>query len=104
MLRLAQAHNTNPGPRDTRRENANTQVPQILAHLRDPKDAFLLYLKGILLHRSSKRIEAMDALIKSLNANPWNWSAWLMLGVCVQDIDDVSVVCVYKHRMKNKKS
>ncbi|TIA73790.1 hypothetical protein E3P91_01294 [Wallemia ichthyophaga] len=80
------------GPRDTRRENANTQVPQILAHLRDPKDAFLLYLKGILLHRSSKRIEAMDALIKSLNANPWNWSAWLMLGVCVQDIDDLSAI------------
>lgn len=50
--------------------------------------------KGILLHRSSKRIEAMDVLIKSLNAYPWNWSAWLMLGVCIQDIDDVGILFI----------
>ena len=47
--------------------------------------------KGILLHRSNKRIEAMDALIKSLNSYPYNWSAWLMLGDCIQDIDDVCI-------------
>ncbi|TIC59464.1 TPR-like protein [Wallemia mellicola] len=90
--RIQEATEPVMGPTDTRRENTNAEIPQLLSHLKEPKDAFLLYLKGILLHRSSKRIEAMDVLIKSLNAYSWNWSAWLMLGVCIQDIDDLNTV------------
>ena len=37
----------------------------------------------------------MDVLIKSLNAYPWNWSAWLMLGICVQDTDDLNTIELY---------
>lgn len=56
-----------------------TQGPSLvplLAHLVDPTDAFLLFLKGVLFSRLHKRIEAMDCLLMSVRAFPYNWSAW----------------------------
>ncbi|WFD03598.1 Anaphase-promoting complex subunit 8 [Malassezia obtusa] len=52
----------------------------LLAHLVDPKDAFLLFLKGVIFSRLHKRVEAMDCLLTSLRAFPYNWSAWQELG------------------------
>ncbi|WFD34721.1 Anaphase-promoting complex subunit 8 [Malassezia cuniculi] len=51
----------------------------LLAHLVEPEDAFLLFLKGVILQRLHKRVEAMDCLIRSVQRFPYNWSAWLEL-------------------------
>lgn len=51
----------------------------LLVHLIDPDDAFLLFLKGVILQRLHKRVEAMDCLIQSVQRFPYNWSAWLEL-------------------------
>lgn len=49
----------------------------LLVHLVDPEDAFLLFLKGVILQRLHKRIEAMECLLRSVRSFPYNWSAWL---------------------------
>ncbi|PWN42580.1 TPR-like protein [Ceraceosorus guamensis] len=49
----------------------------ILRELIDPSDAFLLYLKGILLQKFGKRIEALDCFVRSVAEFPYCWSSWL---------------------------
>ncbi|WFD33165.1 Anaphase-promoting complex subunit 8 [Malassezia sp. CBS 17886] len=48
----------------------------LLEYLVDPADAYLLFLKGVFLRRLHKRVEAMDCLLRSVCAFPYNWSAW----------------------------
>ncbi|KAK0529665.1 Anaphase-promoting complex subunit 8 [Tilletia horrida] len=52
----------------------------ILEELIDIDDPFLLYLKGMIFRKLNRRIEAMDTLLKSVQAYPYNWSAWQELG------------------------
>ena len=47
--------------------------------------------KALLLKRESRREEAIEALILSIGKYPWNWSAWVLLGTCISDRDEVSV-------------
>ncbi|KAK0551182.1 Anaphase-promoting complex subunit 8 [Tilletia horrida] len=63
----------------------------ILEELIDVDDAFLLYLKGLLFRRLNRRIEAMDAFLKSVQAFPYNWSAWQELANTVEN-DEVSYI------------
>lgn len=51
-------------------------LTDLLEPLRAPRDPFLLFLKGVLLRKLHKRVEAMDCLLSSVQAFPYNWSAW----------------------------
>lgn len=56
----------------------------LLRDLVNPSDAFLLLLKGIILRKLRKRIEAMDCFIRSLLLFPYNWTAWLELNGVIE--------------------
>lgn len=57
-------------------DGAHPVLVSLLQDLISPSDPFLLFLKGVILRKLHKRIEAMDCLISSLRAFPYNWSAW----------------------------
>lgn len=47
------------------------------------------YSKGIILGALKRRAEAIECLILSVTAYPWNWSAWLQLGALIEDPEEV---------------
>lgn len=47
------------------------------------------YRKALLLYRLGRREEAIEADIRSIASYPWNWSAWTLLGNCVEDSEEV---------------
>mmetsp|Transcript_98791 Transcript_98791/g.205940 ORF Transcript_98791/g.205940 Transcript_98791/m.205940 type:complete len:636 (+) Transcript_98791:76-1983(+) len=49
------------------------------------KDGLLLYLYGIVLKGLDRKADARQALVKSVEAFPWNWSAWLDLMALLVD-------------------
>ncbi|KAG8886057.1 Anaphase-promoting complex subunit 23 [Tulasnella sp. 331] len=55
---------------------------------RKEMDPFLLFLKGLILGALKRRAEAIECLILSVTAYPWNWSAWLQLGALIEDPDE----------------
>lgn len=57
-------------------EHGQRPLVAILEHLVDPRDPFLLFLKGVILRKLHKRVEAMDCLLSSVRSFPYNWSAW----------------------------
>ncbi|CAO1635646.1 unnamed protein product [Sympodiomycopsis kandeliae] len=59
-------------------------VPLLKDGLIDPTDPFLLFLKGIVLRKLHKRIEAMDCFVRSIAAFPYNWTAWLELNAVLE--------------------
>lgn len=52
-------------------------------------DAFGMYLYGVILRERDKNADACVMLCASVNAYPWNWSAWLELQV-------IYSICRYK--------
>ncbi|KAK4046940.1 Anaphase-promoting complex subunit 8 [Microbotryomycetes sp. JL201] len=71
------------------------------------EDGWWLYLKSLLLlslpsnspppsfmlvQDADVRLTAMDALIKSVTLEPWNWSAWLKLASCIDGPDELETV------------
>lgn len=60
----------------------NKQTGTLLDGLSGVTDPFLLFLRGLLLYRAKRRPEAIEALITSVTAYPWNWAAWLQLCAC----------------------
>ncbi|KAI7870027.1 hypothetical protein BDF14DRAFT_1879786 [Spinellus fusiger] len=48
-------------------------------------DAFSLYLYGVALLRRKQLFTAAQVLIRSVKKYPYNWSAWLELGMLLQD-------------------
>ena len=50
--------------------------------------------KALLLYRLGRREEAIEADIRSIALYPWNWSAWTLLGTCVDDSEEVSWICL----------
>ena len=44
-----------------------------------------LHRKGLLLQRLNQRDKALEALILSVTAYPWNWSAWQAMVRCIKD-------------------
>jgi anaphase-promoting complex subunit 8 len=62
-----------------------TLEQELLAlHKTGALDPFGTYLYGMVLHERERDAEARAVLCASVNAYPWNWSAWLELQVsCV---------------------
>jgi anaphase-promoting complex subunit 8 len=56
------------------------------------KDAFLLYLSGIVRIKLKRVSEGKEALIQSLIIYPYNWSAWLELGTTIDNVEAVSML------------
>lgn len=63
--------------------NTLREFVALLKDLVDPQDPFLLFLKGIILRKLKKRLEAMDCIIRSLLSFPYNWTAWLELNALI---------------------
>lgn len=66
---------------------------RVLGHLelvKNTDDPWLLFLKGLFLSRLNRREEAVESIIISLGAYPWNWSAWTLLGQCVGDAQELA--------------
>ncbi|KDN40885.1 TPR-like protein [Tilletiaria anomala UBC 951] len=62
---------------------ASPNLIQLLKHLVNPQDPFLLYLKGVIFKKLHKRLEATDCFVRSIIAFPYNWSAWTELSGCL---------------------
>ncbi|KAG8858171.1 Anaphase-promoting complex subunit 23 [Serendipita sp. 411] len=73
------------GPKDYPRQPRNSALASILDGIQRTKDPFLLFLKGLILHRLNRRDEAIESLILSVTAYPWNWSTWEALSRCIKD-------------------
>lgn len=72
----------------------NTSLSVLLEKIKDTKDPWLLFLKGLFLLRLSRREEAIEACLQSIAKYPWNWSIWLLLGNCVNDAEQLSSLMV----------
>ncbi|KAL8808639.1 MAG: hypothetical protein Q9200_004168 [Gallowayella weberi] len=58
---------------------------------------WLEYLYGIILAKSNSSEDAKDYLVKSVNLNPFNWSAWLELRDLLGNVDAVSSLSPLYH-------
>ncbi|TFK75366.1 cell division control protein 23 [Pluteus cervinus] len=68
----------------------NESLQDLLQSVQSATDPWLLFLKAIFFSRLSRREEAIEAALLSLAGFPWNWSAWLLLGSCIGDGDELS--------------
>lgn len=83
---------------NSRRQTATPLTKDLLPLLEMVKDAtepFLMFMKALLLYRLGRREEAIEADIRSIALYPWNWSAWTLLGNCVEDSEELSAVLQY---------
>ncbi|KAJ7905589.1 hypothetical protein B0H14DRAFT_2660806 [Mycena olivaceomarginata] len=64
-----------------------TELYQSVEYVAEP---WLLFLKALFLFRLARFGEAVDCVLLSIIALPWNWSAWQLLGDCIQDPDSLS--------------
>ncbi|PIL36102.1 transporter [Ganoderma sinense ZZ0214-1] len=71
-------------------EPVNTSLHQLLDSVSNATDPWLLFLKAVFLCRLSRREEAIESAILSISQYPWNWSAWVALGDCLCDGDELS--------------
>lgn len=62
-----------------------------LENIKD-KDAFLLYLMGVIYIKLKRTEDGKDALIRSVASYPFNWSAWLELG-SLSDKAETVIAC-----------
>lgn len=53
---------------------------------------WLDYLYGLLLMKAKSEVLAKQWLLRSVNLNPYNWSAWLELGSAVGSVDELRQV------------
>ncbi|KAJ7103145.1 hypothetical protein B0H15DRAFT_811138 [Mycena belliarum] len=74
---------------DASRHQPPTPVNPLLTELyqsvEDVAEPWLLFLKALFLFRLARREEAIDCVLLSIIALPWNWSAWTLLGDCIDD-------------------
>ncbi|KAK7473286.1 Anaphase-promoting complex subunit 8 [Stygiomarasmius scandens] len=63
----------------------NKEISDLLAELENTRknDPFLQFLKALFCARMSRVEDARKILCESLSKYPWNWSAWTLLGTCV---------------------
>ncbi|KAJ7269324.1 hypothetical protein B0H12DRAFT_1229476 [Mycena haematopus] len=64
-----------------------TELYQSVEHVVEP---WLLFLKALFLFRLARTDEAIDCVLLSITALPWNWSAWQLLGDCIHDPTSLS--------------
>ena len=92
-----------PNPLNKSISHMLTTVSMMVAKSRDPFLVFLYVLilsarhdvcshfhrKALFLHRLSRREEAIESALTSIATYPFNWSAWTLLGECVDDAEEV---------------
>ncbi|CED84122.1 Anaphase-promoting complex (APC), Cdc23 subunit [Phaffia rhodozyma] len=78
-------------PEDDRHRLAPSFQP-ILDELKDADDPFLIYLKGLILFRIHRRIEAAEWFIESLKRYPFNWSCCLSLARCIDSEENLDQI------------
>ncbi|KAJ7022056.1 hypothetical protein C8F04DRAFT_1049335 [Mycena alexandri] len=59
-----------------------TELYQSVEFVAEP---WLMFLKALFLFRLARYNEAIDCVLLSIIALPWNWSAWTLLGECIHD-------------------
>lgn len=70
-------------------------------HAKRNLDPFGIYLYGVVLHELDRKSEARAALCMSVNAYPWNWSAWLELQALCSDHDNLLSLDLHDHWMRD---
>ncbi|KAJ6625584.1 hypothetical protein B0H10DRAFT_2002043 [Mycena sp. CBHHK59/15] len=68
----------------------NPTVAHLLDRVINATDPWLLFLKGLFLSRMNRRDEAIESALLSIAGSPWNWSAWALLGSCIDDGEELS--------------
>ncbi|KAJ6523570.1 hypothetical protein B0H19DRAFT_1276885 [Mycena capillaripes] len=64
-----------------------TELYQSIEYVAEP---WLLFLKALFLFRLARYGEAVDCVLLSITAVPWNWSAWTLLGNCIHDPESLA--------------
>ncbi|KAM0018858.1 putative tetratricopeptide-like helical domain superfamily [Helianthus debilis subsp. tardiflorus] len=64
-------------------------------------DSFGLYLYGLVLKAKGNENLARTILVESVNAYPWNWTAWLTLQSLCTTIDTLNSLKLNNHWMKD---
>lgn len=72
-----------PKPNGTLPATSPSLIP-ILKELVDVSDPFLLFLKGAILRKLNRPIEAMDCLVRSVQSFAYNWAAWQELAMTLE--------------------
>ncbi|TFK54436.1 TPR-like protein [Heliocybe sulcata] len=74
-------------------EPINTSLRDLHLAVQNATDPWLLFLritrKALFLRRLGRREEAVEASLLSLSRYPWNWSAWMLLGKCIGDGEEL---------------
>ncbi|EIW82916.1 cell division control protein 23 [Coniophora puteana RWD-64-598 SS2] len=83
--RLAGTRNQPPAP-------VNRYLLDLLGVVQNFTDPWLLFLKGLFLYRLSRRAEAIESVVLSLAEYAWNWSAWTLLGHCINDVEELASI------------
>ncbi|KZT11024.1 TPR-like protein [Laetiporus sulphureus 93-53] len=63
----------------------NTSLRDLMLQVENATDPFLLFLKALFLQRLHQRDRAIESALLSIAGYPWNWSAWMVLGECLND-------------------
>lgn len=73
------------------RKKVHSDLLQLCTRLENivDKDAFLLYLTGVLFNRLENSIKASQYLVEAINRNSLIWSAWQELGTTIGSPEDV---------------
>ncbi|KAF3914984.1 hypothetical protein ABW21_db0209848 [Orbilia brochopaga] len=73
---------------------ANKELPALTKKLEimlhGQEDTYLLYLYGVVLLKQRNEKQAYQALVRALNAYPYNWAAWDELKTITKTVDDVN--------------
>ncbi|ETS63895.1 hypothetical protein PaG_02220 [Moesziomyces aphidis] len=80
-----------PKPNGTLPATSPELIP-ILKELVDAADPFLLFLKGAILRKLNRPIEAMDCLLRSVQSFAYNWAAWQELAMTLEpgEVDQIA--------------
>ncbi|KAK7059079.1 anaphase-promoting complex subunit cdc27 [Paramarasmius palmivorus] len=70
----------------------NTSIGELLEFVEGSRDPHLKFLKALFYRRLSRHEDAIQTLIESVSAYPWNWSAWTLLGDCIDTREELANV------------
>ncbi|KAI0036954.1 TPR-like protein [Vararia minispora EC-137] len=66
------------------------ELYEIATGFKADTDPWLLFLRGLLLHRLGRRAEAIEMCLLSLKLYIWNWSVWVLLSDMIDDAEELS--------------
>eukprot|EP00742_Colponemidia_sp_Colp-10_P007638 GILJ01008232.1.p1 GENE.GILJ01008232.1~~GILJ01008232.1.p1 ORF type:complete len:550 (-),score=76.95 GILJ01008232.1:140-1789(-) len=70
-------------------------------HEKNSLDGFGLYIYGVVLKEMESKDKARAVFVQSVNAYPWNWSAWLDLTFLCSDRSKIDELKLNRHWMQN---